>query len=143
MSWCFIYVLKCQQKKSFLNMWWKFLLSNKMRVSGFLASFLKRVSKYFLIHQKPGWRSLNTPTTRYFYKKLGFLSWESQNGQKVRKLAKKPETLIFFDSKNFHHMLRKLFFCWHFITYIKHQLILNNPLIEKMEPQSLNQFLKH
>ena len=40
-------------------------------------------------------------STRFFYKKLGFLSWESQNGQKVKKLAKKPETLIFFGSKNF------------------------------------------
>ena len=37
----------------------------------------------------------------FFYKKLGFLSLESQNGQKVRKLAKKPETLIFFGTKNF------------------------------------------
>ena len=37
----------------------------------------------------------------FSYKKLGFLSWESQNGQKVRKLAKKPETLIFFSTKNF------------------------------------------
>ena len=37
----------------------------------------------------------------FFYKKLGFLSWESQNGQKGKKLDKKPETLIFFGTTNF------------------------------------------
>ena len=37
----------------------------------------------------------------FFYKKLSFLSWESQIGQILSKLAKKPETLIFFGTKNF------------------------------------------
>ena len=62
--------------------------------------------------------------TRFFYKKLGFLSWESQNGQKVKKLAKKSETLFFYGTKNF---VLSTMCLWYQFSSIYFRLLIRSP----------------